>query len=209
MSTEPRWLIGGPQSAEQVQESRQEAEPEITRSSGTYQGKTADQWRAMAAKARGQSQASFERSDTDGALSQFASDSAARRYDMCATLAEQDGTWEFPALFTLTGALVPDAVWIKTKTKYGAKWVWRIGRGQAAQWFDPSKANSGARRRANDAAKGYQLGTIRATAYVGTSGSGKGLSGMLSVGFYIGRSDDGEIIEIVDNGSLGTQYKDW
>lgn len=205
MSNEPRWLIGGPQSAEQVRESRQEAEPEITRSSGTYQGKTADQWRAMAAKARGQSQASFERSDTDGALSQFASDSAARRYDMCATLAEQDGTWEFKALFTLTGALVPDAVWIKTNQD---RWVWRIGRGQAVAWFNESQAKSGARRRANDAAKGYQLGTIRATAYVGTSGSGRGLSGMLSVGFYIGRSDDGEIIEIVDNGSLGTQYQD-
>lgn len=205
MSNEPKWLIGAPESAERSDQKAEQTEtvPEAV-AEGTYEGKTAAQWREMAKGNRRASQESFDRCDTDGALSQWGLDVLARKYELCAKLAEQDGTWEFPALFTLTGGLVAEAVWIKTKLN---KWVWRIGSGNTVAWFDPSKARSGARRRANDAAKGYQLGTVRTRAYVGTSGGGRGVSGALSVGYYIGR-DDKSPVEIIDNGTLGTQYKD-
>lgn len=211
MGSEPRWLIGGPeQSAETVnQESDQvTVEPEASEpaeSTGMYQGKTAAQWRQMATEGRQRSMDSFVRSDTDGALTQWANDTMSRKYMLCAELAEKDGFWEFPALFTLTGALVPEAVWLKTKLN---KWVWRIGSGPTVAWFDPSRARSGARRRANDAAKGYVMGTVRQRGYVASTGSGRGIAGATTVGFYI-RQDEESPIEIVDNGSLGTQYKDW
>jgi len=194
---EPRWLIGEPASDDQADQQAEQAkvdqEAEIIEPviQGTYKGKTAAQWREEA-------QACTRRSGESN-------DTTARKYMMYAQLAEKDGIWEFPALFSLTGGLVPDAVWVKTKLN---KWVWRIGSGEAVRWFDPSRARSGARRRANDAAKGYQVGTIRARAYVASSGSGRGLSGVMSVGFYIGRDEDSPI-EIVDNGTLGTRYTDW
>jgi len=208
---EPRWLIGEPasddQAGQQAEQAKVDQEAEIIEPviQGTYKGKTAAQWREEAQACTRRSGESFDRCDTDGFLSQWADDTTARRYEMYARLAEKDGIWEFPALFNLVGGLVPDAVWIKTKLN---KWVWRIGSGEAVAWFDPSRARSGARRRANDAAKGYQVGTIRARAYVASSGSGRGLSGVMSVGFYIGRDEDSPI-EIVDNGTLGTRYTDW
>lgn len=123
-------------------------------------------------------------------------------------MAESDGLWSFQALFTLTGALVPDATYIRTKQ---GKWVWRIGRGTCASWFNESKAKDGSRRRKNDAAKGFYVGLIRARGYVGTSGGGRGSAGMLSVGYFIGRVEHSPI-EIVDSGvghmNLATQYED-
>lgn len=208
---EPKWLIGGPDSPEKVTVPQQDTE--ITElieilSEGTYEGKTAAQWRDQATRSRQQSLNSFARSDTDGALSQLASDSYARKCNLCAELAEKDGWWEFPALFTLTGALVPDARYVKTSTEYGGKWVWRIGTGPTAQWFNESKALNGSRRRKNDAAKGFAVGTIRARAHVATSGTGRGSGGMLSIGYYI-RQDDHGPIEVIDDGRLGTQYQDY
>lgn len=214
MGSEPRWLIGGPSAPEQVT-TPQQAVPKVTKVktgkvkvAGTYKGKTADQWREMAKRSQSKRQESIDRSDTGGALSQMGHNLNAREYALCAQLAEKDGIWEFQALFTLTGALVPDATYIRTKQ---GKWVWRIGRGEGAQWFNESHALDGSRRRKNDAAKGFYVGQVRARGYVGTTGSGRGSSGMLSVGYFIGRVEQSPI-EIVDNGvgdmDLGTQYED-
>lgn len=214
MGSEPRWLIGGPSAPEQVT-TPQQAAPKVTKVKtskvkveGTYKGKTADQWREMAKRSGHKEQESFDRSDTDGALSQMGYNLNAREYNLCARLAEKDGIWEFPALFTLTGALVPDATYIRTKQ---GKWVWRIGRGEGAQWFNESKALDGSRRRKNDAAKGFYVGLIRARGYVGTSGGGRGSGGMLSVGYFIGQVEQSPV-EIVDSGvghmNLATQYQD-
>lgn len=216
MGSEPRWLIGGPSAPEQVT-TPQQAVPKVTKVKtskvkvkveGTYNGKTARQWRDLASISAARSTESFDRSDTDGALSQAGDNLTARKYRLCAQLAEQDGIWGFQALFTLTGALVPDATYIRTKQ---GKWVWRIGRGEGAQWFNESHALDGSRRRKNDAAKGFYVGQVRARGYVGTTGSGRGSSGMLSVGYFIGRVEQSPI-EIVDNGvgdmDLGTQYED-
>lgn len=215
MGSEPRWLIGGPSAPEQVT-TPQQAAPKVTKVKtskvkveGTYKGKTADQWREMAKRSGHKEQESFDRSDTDGALSQMGYNLNAREYNLCARLAEKDGIWEFPALFTLTGALVPDATYIKIRST--GKWVWRIGRGEGAQWFNESKALDGSRRRKNDAAKGFYVGLIRARGYVGTSGGGRGSGGMLSVGYFIGQVEQSPV-EIVDSGvgrmNLATQYQD-
>lgn len=224
MSTEPRWLIGGPDTPEPVTgyalppkelAAPQQAVPKVTKPKpsrakveGTYKGKTADQWRDMAKRSESKRQESIDRSDTDGALSQMGHNLNAREYRLCAELAERDGLWEFHALFTLTGALVPDAVYIKTKQ---GKWVWRIGKGDGAQWFNESIAKDGFRRRKNDAAKGFYVGTVRARGFVGTAGSGRGTGNLTSVGYFIGRVDSSPV-EIIDNGigdmNLGIQYQD-
>jgi hypothetical protein len=177
----------------------QQADQTNTEPKGTYEGKTVAQWREMVRDSDQRRQESIERSDTDGCLTQWTHDSMARKYTLCATLAEREGIWEFQALFDLEGNLVPDATYVRTRQR---KWVWRIGRGQGARWFNESQARSGARRQANDRLKGYQVGTVRRRAVV-RSGS----SGRTSVYHYIAEVPDGAI-EIVDNGSLGTQYED-
>lgn len=238
MTQEPRWLIGGPNPSEERIPTQQAAPKETlgefvdrvsaelpedqrrlldhdkpkaskVKVKGTYRGRTADQWREMAKRSGRKEQESIDRSDTDGALSQMGHNLNAREYLLCAQLAEKDGIWEFPALFTLTGALVPDAVYIKIKST--GKWVWRIGRGEGAQWFNESQAKDGYRRRRNDQAKGFYVGLVRARGYVGTSGNGRGSAGMLSVGYFIGRVEQSPV-ETVDNGigdmNLATQYQD-
>jgi hypothetical protein len=175
---EGEWLIEPEQVAETLpQEADQTEELPERPSAGTYKGKTGKQWRDLA---------QVRRLAGRGI--------SARECETCADLADQDGIWTFPALFTLTGGLVAEAVWVKTRM---GKWVWRIGTGEATAWFDPSRALSGARRRANDAAKGYQVGSVRARGYVGMKGTG----------FFIAQVDNSPI-EIVDNGTLGTQYTD-
>lgn len=215
MGSEPRWLIGGPSSPEQVT-MPQQAAPKVTKVKtskikveGTYKGKTADQWHEMAKRSQGKRQESIDRSDTDGSLSQMGHSLNAREYALCAQLAEKDGIWEFSALFTLTGALVPDATYVHIKST--GKWVWRIGRGEGAQWFNESRARDGFRRRSNDAAKGFYVGQVRARGYVGSTSGGRGSGGMLSIGYFIGQVEYSPV-EIVDNGvgdmDLRTAYGD-
>ena len=62
---------------------------------------------------------SFERSDTDGSLSQWAHDQTARRLWKLADLAEQNGMAEFPALFR-DGVIVPAKI---IDGHYGAVWM--------------------------------------------------------------------------------------
>ena len=152
---------------------------EVTdRLAGRYQGRTAADWREAAETYR----------EAGRPLS-------ARECELSAQLAEVDGIWEFPGLFTLTGALVPESAFVKIRTT--GRMVWRIGTGDLAQWFTPSQALSGARRRANDASKGYALGVIRRRAYVATSGLGCCIREVAS-----------SPVEIIDDGKLGTQYQD-
>lgn len=190
MKIEGEWLIGGP-----------DPEP------GTYNGKTAAQWREKAQRSTQRSRESFECSDTDGALSQLAHDTSARKSELCAQVAERNGTWEFPGLFDLDGNLV-NAMWIRTAYGYG--FVLRDhpdGTAPVKRFFNPSIARKGVTRRRNDRAKGFMVGTIRTRAEVRAGGGGKGLAGVTSVYFYVARVDNSPI-EIIDNGSLGTRYTD-
>jgi hypothetical protein len=130
----------------------------------TYGGKTAAQWREQARGGRQRSAESFARSDTDGYLSQWASDTMARKYDACADLAEQGGKAEFNALFDTDGNLVPAR---EVQTKFGRSWVLLDANGDSTgQFVNPSKAKTAEKRNAAMAKKGYAEGTIRTDAVV-------------------------------------------
>ena len=64
---------------------------------------------------------SFDRSDTDGFLSQWAGHLSSQANSMKARLAENGNQAEFPAIFDLEGNLVP-AKYIRTV--YG--WTWAL-----------------------------------------------------------------------------------
>lgn len=189
-----KWLIGGPPAPEQVSQPQQDVQAEVDEktieaevtpeTTGKYKGKTADQWLDEGARA-------WKDGTPEGMVK-------SKEYRLYAQLAPTSGIMEFPALFTLTGALVPQSAWVRTRK---GSWVWRVGNGALVQWFDPSRALSGAVRRRNDAAKGYAIGLIRARAYVAMTTRGGG------VGLYIARSESSPI-EIVDDGKLGTAYRD-
>jgi hypothetical protein len=128
---------------------------------------TPEQWRQQAADARRRSFESFERSDTDGFLSQWASDTVAREYDAWASLAENGYKAEFDALFDLDGNLL-DA--FETEGKFGMYWLIRKP-GGGVEFFTASSARKGATRLKNDRRKGYTVGTVLMDAYVKLTGS--------------------------------------
>jgi len=67
----------------------------------------AEELRDLARKREQESRDSFDRCDTDGALSQWASGINAEKYRIQADIAENGGMWGFPALFDLEGNLIP------------------------------------------------------------------------------------------------------
>lgn len=80
----------------------------------------AAEFREAAAAARKSAEESWERSDTDGFLSQWASGLTASLNDAKAKIAEADGKSEFPGLFT------PDGRRVRAKLidgKYGRCWA--------------------------------------------------------------------------------------
>lgn len=129
---------------------------------------TADDFREMARRCYKESSDSFDRCDTDGFLSQWASDSMARLYNFAADLVDNDGKAEFTELFDLEGNLLPDAKYVDGK--WGA--VWRIWdeETRTVKWFNPSRAKKGATRQRNDAKKGYQQGRVRRPAVAALTG---------------------------------------
>lgn len=143
---------------------------------------------------------SFERCDTDGFLSQWASGIMAREKQMRADLMEAGGYAEFPALFTTDGRLVPHAR--EVETRYGWAWVYDNDEGYTV-WFNPSKARNEETRIANNAKKGFYIGRVTAQAYVKIVASGTGLSGAGSARpAVLPVIENGQMIirDIVDNG---------
>src|SRR5574341_194423 len=161
--------------------------------------RTPEQWRAMAAESRKRSADSWERSDTDGFLSQWASDTVAREYEAWAELAESNYQAEFPALFDLDGNPL-DARQIESR--YG--WCWLIKNSDGTvKFFNESQARSGKRRLATDMGKGFRLGTVSREAYVKLHGAS--YTSVSPVAMPYPASE----VTIVDDGSLGTQYQDF
>lgn len=167
----------------------------------TYKGKTAEEWRQMAAASRKRSYDSYQNCDTDGFVSQWGGDLMAREYDLSAQLAETNGAMETVALFDLDGNLV-DARhgW----GKFGEYWMLLDSNGVKVGFFSPSQAKDTDKRVATDRRKGYYVGraTVRAIAKI--QGSGTGLSGATScyatITPYSALRTAETVISITDNG---------
>lgn len=163
---------------------------------------TAEEWRAKAAAAENNAAESFERCDTDGFVTQWASGVTASQYRLQAEITENGG-WELQALFDLDGNLLAAK---ELETAYG--WSWGIlenddPSSRIVKWFNPSKAATPEKRRVNNAKKGIYVGTIKTDKVKAElGGSGTGLSGALSVRAYVRRTDGGfsRDVEIIDNG---------
>jgi hypothetical protein len=140
----------------------------------TFEGRTAEEWKEMASASRRRSYESFDRCDTDGFMSQWASDCVAREYDLKAELAENGGTWTFVQLFDLDGNHVPAEI---VEGNWGP--VWRLFDQETHEttgWFNESSAQKPETRRANNAKKGFYIGTVSAPARVRSGGNAVSVS---------------------------------
>lgn len=172
----------------------------VTAQAGTYQGKTAEQWRAEAQASERSAYDSFERCGNDGFLSQWCSGKSAQEYLRNAELAEANGMWEFEALFYTDGTLATR----ETITgDYGTSWYIARPRPGGKRYVNTSKARKGERRLTADEAKGFRIGTIRCAAIVKAAGD------IVSLNYYFAPDPHSEAYEIVDNGTDRTCYEDW
>lgn len=147
--------------------------------------------RRRAADCRQRSAESWERSDTDGCVTQWCSDLSARLYERQAEILEAGGLAEFPALFdVVTGARVKaKLVHVPNRFRgYGtvSKWLVLDAAGNAIEWVTAFPA-----REATMARKGYREGREMAPAAAKIGGSGKGLSGLATAHVVVYRTDAG------------------
>jgi hypothetical protein len=135
---------------------------------------------AKARAAEEERAASFERCDTDGFVSQWASGLTAAKERIAADLARTGGLRDRDALFLLDGTLASTH---EASGDYGLYWVLndeaaaKLGR----RFLSTSNARKGATRYRNDEKKGVRVGTIRVRHYADLSGGGRGLGGACSV----------------------------
>ena len=166
--------------------------------------------RAQAAENDRRAQESWERSDTDGFLSQWASGITARLQRRQAEILENGGKADFPALFDAeTGELVPAKL---VETRYGLAWGILADdnpRSRFVAWFNESSARKGATRLRNDRRKGYTVGRVLAPAKAEIMGSGTGLAGAASAYVGVRRLDGGfsRDVEILETEAF--YGKDW
>lgn len=132
----------------------------------TIDGRTAAEWEKLAQESEQRGADSFERSDTDGFLSQWASAAIAREYRAKADLCRDNGQGLFPALFTLDGKLVAAKL---VETRFGIAWALLESddpRSRFVGFVNESNANTAKKRAAALARKGYTVGTIRTDAKI-------------------------------------------
>jgi hypothetical protein len=168
----------------------------------TFEGKTAAEWEQEALESNRRAQESWERSDTDGFLSQAASDAMARLYRLNARIAADGGTAEFPAVFDLKGNLIQ----IHTSEGQYGDYYFNVNNAVngAPRYIRPSQAKNGARRLATDEKKGFRVGTIRAVPLTTLVGKYT-----WSAAIRLNSNTHMEDVTVVDNGTKGTQYADW
>lgn len=142
---------------------------------------TAQEHREAAARQYQEAADSFERCDTDGFLSQWASDLTAREHQAKADLIENGGMVETAALFDLDGNVISTHHGF-TRNQWGgqSEW-WRTPEGQ---FLKPSQAVDWTIRERNNKRKGFTIGRIKVRGYVTIAGGGTGLSGAASC--YVG-----------------------
>jgi hypothetical protein len=143
------------------------------------EGMTATDHREAAKSRYRQEQESWERSDTDGFLSQWASNLTAREHQAWADLLDNGGKTRLRVLMNLDGTVASTHI---HHGQWGASWV--LNDAAAARYgkrfFKESEAASAKRRRATHASKGFTLGTVLVDGYVAIQGSGTGMSGAAS-----------------------------
>jgi hypothetical protein len=143
-----------------------------TTTANTYEGLTAEQWRAKAQEEQRDAADSWDRSDTDGLLTQWAHRSIAQEYEVKAQLAESDGYAEFFALFDPDGKrLYAEQV----EGKFGPSYrIYDVETRRTIRWFSESTALTEKVRNANNLKKGVVFGKVRAKAQVHSYGTAAG-----------------------------------
>ena len=143
---------------------------------------TATAYREQAQAARQAAADSWERSDTDGFVSQWASGLTAREYDLKADLAERGGLDAFyDAVIDADGNAAPARL---VETRYGTKVAIFASWDDAETYGAPVKAWAAPTDRALRK-YGLRMAWRTAPAKVVYTGSGKGLAGAMSVGLAI------------------------
>lgn len=115
--------------------------------------------------------ASFQRSEEDGFLSQWAHRLSAEEAELQAAITERGGRALFPALFDTQGTLVAAK---QVETRYGLAWGLLASdnpHDKITGWFNPSKAKDPQRARATDAKKGFFVGYVLAPARAQLTGA--------------------------------------
>lgn len=158
-----------------------------------------DELRAKAAKNRQDAQDSFDRCDTDGFLSQWASGISAQLYDKQAAIADAGGKWDFWGLFRASDGkrIRAKQVSVYNKFKYGYETRWCVvdANDRAVAWF-PCNWGSGKGRKLK--AAGLYEAMEEAPAKAKIMGSGTGLSGAANAFVGVVRMDKGYPDDAVD-----------
>ena len=141
-------------------------------------GRTPAEWEALAVEFEAASAAryasaaeSFERCDTDGYLSQWASETTGREYRAKAAWARNHGYVTISALLSTDGATL---VSFRTVVnRYGTSWL-ATDAGERVcgkRFLNDSNARTDAKRLANNRRKGFTLGQISVPGYVKLDGT--------------------------------------
>ena len=133
----------------------------------------AEELREQAAESDRKAAESWERSDTDGFLSQWAHGITADMHRRNAELLEAGGRARFPALFTTSGDWVPAR---RIEGTYGPRWQVLTETGRPTGTFLAYRP----KRRDTLAKHGYVEGIVERPAVAAILGSGRGLSGAAS-----------------------------
>lgn len=140
---------------------------------------TAEQHREAAEAARKSAAESFERCDTDGFLSQWASGLTAQKHDAEARLLEAGGVMDCMVLF-LNGELASTH---QGFSQFGEYWVLNDEAAEkfGKRFYSPSKSLKNPIAR--DRARGFTYGNVLVRAYVDIKGprNATGLAGAMSV----------------------------
>jgi hypothetical protein len=93
----------------------------------------------------------------DNALTNRAHSLLAAEEDLQARIDANGGVWGLPAVFDLDGNMIPAR---QVDGEYGRAYLILDENGRGLGWFNPSKAKTEERRRANDAKLGFYLGKV-------------------------------------------------
>lgn len=132
----------------------------------TISDHTADEWASMGRRSRQDSLDSFDRCDTDGFLSQWASDMTSRIYlDLADWAREGDEGGDvqemlWPMMHNADGDWVPVHEFRYVSGRFGESV--RIWHNRTVTWWNPSHARKAATKQANDERKGIRWGTVKA-----------------------------------------------